>query len=145
MKAEFTVLASEFNSPVVDGLLSGALNAFVQEGIKDDSIQVIRVPGAFELPLVAKKVAQQQSGRPDAIIALGAVIRGETPHFDYVCSECARGLQDVSLATGVPVIFGVLTTNTAEQAMARAGTERNKGADAVRAAIDMISILRQFD
>jgi 6,7-dimethyl-8-ribityllumazine synthase len=131
---KFAIVVARFNSAITDKLLAGACEALTRAGA--ESHRVFRVPGAFELPFAAKKLAQR--GGFDAIIALGAVIRGETPHFDYVAGEAARGLQQVGLDTGVPVIFGVLTTDTWEQAEARAGgSAGNKGADAARTAIEM--------
>ncbi len=148
--ARFTLLVSRFNRPVVDGLEAGALETLQRQGVAEEDITVIRVPGAFELPLVAAKVAMLE--QCDAIIALGAVIRGETPHFDYVSGACARGLAKVSVDYQLPVIFGVLTTDTAEQAFARSGGKAgsknvakkvsNKGADAALAALEMVSLLR---
>lgn len=136
------VVAARFNAHVVERLLNGALEALTGMVADADSVRVIRVPGAFEIPMMVKHVAG--SGRFDAVIALGAVIRGETPHFDFVAGECARGLMQVMLETGVPVGFGVLTCDTLEQAEARAGgVAGNKGADAARAAMEMANLLRQ--
>ncbi|HVC02758.1 MAG TPA: 6,7-dimethyl-8-ribityllumazine synthase [Steroidobacteraceae bacterium] len=136
-------VAARFNDFVVEPLLRGALDALGRHGVGEDRIEVIRVPGAFEIPLVVRKLAS--SGRYDALIALGAVIRGDTPHFDYVAGECASGLARVALETGVPVAFGVLTTDTIEQATDRAGGKAgNKGADAALAAIEMVALLRKL-
>ena len=128
---------------VVERLVQGAVDALVAHGADPASLELVRVPGAFDLPPVARRIAL--SGRCDAIVALGAVIRGETPHFDYVAGECAAGLARVASETGVPVAFGVLTTEDEEQAMARAGgPEGNKGADAALAAIELASLLRKL-
>ena len=135
------VVASRFNQFIVDQLLAGAQDALDRMGIEKSRQALVWVPGAFELPLLAKQLAS--SGRYDAVIALGAVIRGGTPHFDYVAGECASGLTRVSLDHGVPVTFGVLTTDTVEQALDRAGTgEGNKGFDAAMTAIEMVDTMR---
>ncbi len=137
------VIAGRFNDFIVEPLLNGAVGLLEQHGAQRDAIKVLRVPGAFELPLVAQKLAA--SGRFDAVIALGAVIRGDTPHFEFVAGECAAGLARVALDTGVPVIFGVLTTDTVEQASDRAGGKHgNKGADAALTAIEMVRLLRDL-
>lgn len=142
--AKLTLIAGWFNSTLVERLVSGAVEALRRHGIDESNITVIRVPGAYEIPLIAKRVAAK--GGIDAVVALGAVIRGETPHFDYVAGECASGLARVSMETGVPVTFGVLTTDTVEQALDRAGGKAgNKGADAALAALEMISLLRQIE
>lgn len=139
--ARYAIVVARFNSFVVESLLAGALDALQRHGVAAANITVVRVPGAWELPLAAKKLAEKQ--RFDAIIALGAVIRGGTPHFDYVCSEAAKGLGAVGLEFGLPVVFGVLTTDSIEQAIERAGTKAgNKGADAALTAIEMVSVLR---
>lgn len=130
------IIAARTNGDVVERLLAGAIETLRERGLAEEAVQVIRVPGAFELPLAAKW--QAESGRYDAIVALGAVIRGGTPHFEYICAEAARGLSAVSLATGLPVLFGVLTTNSREEALDRAGgAHGNKGAEAALAAIEM--------
>jgi len=135
------LVASRFNQFVVDQLVSGACDALTRQGVPDAGQTVIWVPGAFELPLVADQMAR--SAQFDAIIALGAVIRGGTPHFDYVAGECARGLSRVALDHGIPVSFGVLTTDNVEQALDRAGTGAgNKGFDAAMTAIEMVETLR---
>ena len=140
----FAVLASRFNEFVVDALVKGALEALRRHGASDKQVEVVRVPGAYDMPLVARKLAQ--SRRYDAIIAVGAVIRGQTAHFDYVAGECASGLARVSADTGIPVAFGVLTTETAEQAMDRAGGKAgNKGAEAAASAIELVSLLRRVE
>ena len=137
------VIAGRFNDFIVEPLLNGALGLLEQHGADRKAIKVLRVPGAFELPLVAQKLAG--SRRYDAVIALGAVIRGDTPHFDFVAGECAAGLSRVALDTGVPVIFGVLTTDTVEQATDRAGGKHgNKGAEAALSAIEMVHLLRDL-
>lgn len=139
--ARYAIAVGRFNSFVVESLVSGALDALKRHGVSDSNITVVRVPGAWELPLVAKKLVA--TGKYDAIIALGAVIRGGTPHFDFVAGECAKGLGVVSLDSGVPVSFGVLTVDSIEQAIERSGTKAgNKGADAAMVAIEMISVLK---
>lgn len=139
--ARYAIAVGRFNSFVVESLLSGALDALKRHGVSDSNITIVRVPGAWELPLVAKKLVA--TGNYDAIIALGAVIRGGTPHFDFVAGECAKGLGVVSLDSGMPVSFGVLTVDSIEQAIERSGTKAgNKGADAAMVAIEMISVLK---
>jgi 6,7-dimethyl-8-ribityllumazine synthase len=141
--ANFAIVVSRFNSFIVDSLQSGAIDALTRHGVSEKNITVIKVPGAFELPLVAKRAAA--SGKYDAIIALGAVIRGSTPHFDYVAGECAKGIGQVGMTHDLPVIFGVLTTDTIEQAIERAGTKAgNKGADAAMSALELVSLLRKL-
>ena len=141
--ANFAIVAARFNSFIVDALLGGAVDALTRHGVSDKNITVIKVPGAFELPLVAKRAAA--SGKYDAIIALGAVIRGSTPHFDYVAGECAKGIGQVGMTHDLPVVFGVLTTDTIEQAIERAGTKAgNKGADAALSALELVSLLRKL-
>ena len=140
---KFAIVVSRFNSFVTDKLLDGALGALRRTGASEDDIEVVRAPGSWELPLIVKTLAEQK--RHDAIIALGAVIRGDTPHFDYVAGECARHLSEIPLQTGVPVAFGVLTTNTVEQAIDRAGAKAgNKGFDAALSAIEMVDVLRRL-
>jgi 6,7-dimethyl-8-ribityllumazine synthase len=155
-KLRFAIAAARFNDFVVDRLVDGAVEALKRQGASEGNITVARVPGAYELPVLVKKLAA--SGRYDAVIALGAVIRGATAHFDFVAGECASGLTRASLDTGVPVAFGVLTTDTVEQAMERAGSQvgvatsttdthletltGNKGADAALCAIEMANLLR---
>ena len=139
--ARYAIAVGRFNSFVVESLLSGALDALKRHGVSDNNITIIRVPGAWELPLIAKKLVA--TGKYDAIIALGAVIRGGTPHFDFVAGECAKGLGVVSLDSGLPISFGVLTVDSIEQAIERSGTKAgNKGADAAMVAIEMISVMR---
>ena len=139
----YAIVVGRFNQFVVDSLGEGAVDALVRHGVDEDNITVIRVPGAYEIPLAAQAVAEK--GDVDAIIALGAVIRGSTPHFDYVAGESASGLNKVQMDTGVPCAFGVLTVDTIEQAIERAGTKAgNKGAEAALVAIEMVSVLRQI-
>tara|TARA_R110002072_G_scaffold104540_2_gene229005 strand:- start:17042 stop:17509 length:468 start_codon:yes stop_codon:yes gene_type:complete len=141
--AKFGIVVARFNSFVVEELLSGAVDALKRHGVAEANITIIRVPGAYEMPLVTRKAVD--SGQYDAMIALGAVIRGGTPHFDYVAGECASGLAKISLDSGVPVAFGVLTTDTTEQAIERSGTKAgNKGADAAMSALEMVSLLRNL-
>jgi len=136
------IVASRFNHFIVEQLVKGAIDAVKRHGIDEDRQTLVWVPGAFELPLMADQLAS--SGRYDAVIALGAVIRGGTPHFDYVAGECAGGLGRVALDRGIPVSFGVLTTDTIEQALERAGTgEGNKGFDAAMTAIEMVETMRK--
>ena len=140
----FAVLAARFNDFVVESLIRGAVDALRRHGASDKQIEIVRAPGAFDMPLVARKLAQ--SRRYDAIVALGAVIKGATAHFDYVAGECASGLARVSTETGVPIAFGVLTTDTIEQAIERAGTKAgNKGADAAVTAIELANLLRRIE
>lgn len=135
------IAAARFNDFIVASLLKGASSAWLERGGNPDDLAVVRVPGAFELPLAAKKLGA--SGRYQAVVALGCVIRGDTPHFEYVAGECARGLQQASLETGVPVAFGVLTVETVDQALERAATGAgNKGAEAMNTALEMASLLR---
>jgi len=138
------IVVSRFNSFVVDRLLEGAVDTLIRHGnVADDDITVIKVPGAYELPLVAKKAAK--SGKFDAIIAIGAVIRGGTPHFDFVAGECNKGLAQVCLDSEIPVSFGVITTDTIEQAIDRAGLKvGNKGGEAALSALEMINVLSQL-
>ena len=137
------LVASRFNEAVVGRLVEGAVQALASHGADPGALELIRVPGAFDLPPVVRRIAE--SRQFDAIVALGAVIRGETPHFDYVASECAAGLARIAGETGVPVAFGVLTTDTEEQAMERAGgREGNKGADAACAAIELANLMRKL-
>lgn len=140
----FGFIAARFNDFVVEPLIRGALDALKRHGATEKQIEIVRVPGAFDIPIVARKLAL--SRRYDALIALGAVVRGQTPHFDYVAGECASGLARIALESGVPVAFGVLTTDTMEQAVDRAGGKAgNKGADAALAAIEMANLLRRLD
>ena len=137
---KFAIVVSRFNDFISDKLLGGALDALTRSGTRDKDIDIVKVPGAFEIPLVAQKLAAKK--RHDAVICLGAVIRGSTPHFDYVSAEVSKGVAAVSLETGVPVIFGVLTTDSLEQAIERAGTKAgNKGWDAALAAVEMANLM----
>jgi 6,7-dimethyl-8-ribityllumazine synthase len=139
--AKFAIVASRFNHFVVDRLVEGALDAVLRHGGDERNVTLVRVPGAWELPLVARRLAG--SGKVDAVIALGAVIRGATPHFDYVAGEAAGGLSTAAQGSAVPILFGVLTTDTIEQAIERAGTKAgNKGWDAAVGAIEMVSLAR---
>ena len=138
-EARFALVASRFNSFVVESLIAGAVDTLRRHGVADAQITLVRSPGAFELPLVVQKVAA--SGNFDAIVALGAVIRGGTPHFEYVAGECTKGIAQVSLASGLPIAFGVLTVDTIEQAIERAGTKAgNKGWESALSAIEMVSL-----
>jgi len=140
---KFAIAVSRFNSFITERLLEGAIDCILRHGGKEEDITVFKVPGSFELPLVAKKLAKKDF---DAVIALGAVIRGETPHFDYVAAEVSKGIANVSLETEKPVVFGVLTTDTVEQAIDRAGTKAgNKGWEAALAAIEMVNLLREME
>ncbi|HEU0119751.1 MAG TPA: 6,7-dimethyl-8-ribityllumazine synthase [Bryobacteraceae bacterium] len=137
------VAVARFNSFITDRLLGGALDGLRRHGVAESDVTVVRVPGSWELPVTVKALAE--SGKYDAIICLGAVIRGETPHFDYVAGEAAKGIGQAMLSTGIPVAFGVLTTNTLEQAIDRAGAKSgNKGFDAAATVIEMASVLRQI-
>jgi 6,7-dimethyl-8-ribityllumazine synthase len=137
------IVAARFNDFIVASLVKGATAAWAARGGAPEELVVVRVPGAFELPLAAKKLAA--SGRYDAVVALGCVIRGDTPHFEYVAGECARGLQQASLETGVPVAFGVLTVETVDQALERAATNAgNKGGEAMETALEMASLLKRL-
>ena len=138
------IVAARFNEFIVSKLLSGCEDALLRHGVDAADISVAWVPGAFEIPLIASKLAQ--SGKYDAVIALGAVIRGSTSHYDYVCSEVSKGLAQASLSSGVPVLFGVLTTDTIEQAIERAGTKAgNKGAECAQGAIEMVNLIRTLE
>ena len=142
--AKVGIVAARFNQQIVDTLLDGALATLKEHGIDEHRITIVRVPGAFELPLAAQQLAKKPG--TDAVIVLGTVIRGETPHFDFVAGECARGVTRVGLDHELPVIFGLLTTNTTEQAWARAGGEHgNKGQEAALAALEMITVLKEID
>ena len=141
--AKFTLVVGRFNSAIVDNLCAGAIDTLRRQGVPEANISVVRVPGAYEIPLAAQRVAAK--GGTDAIIALGAVIRGGTPHFDFVAGECSSGLSRVSLEHDIPIAFGVLTTDTIEQAVERSGTKAgNKGADAAMTALEMVSLLRNI-
>jgi 6,7-dimethyl-8-ribityllumazine synthase len=140
----FAIVAARFNDFVVEPLIRGALDALRRHGVVEKQIEIVRVPGAFDIPIVARKLALAH--RHEALIALGCVIRGQTPHFDYVAGECAGGIARIALESGVPIAFGVLTTDTAEQAVDRAGGKAgNKGADAALVALEMANLLRRLD
>lgn len=140
---KFCIIVSRFNEFICSKLLSGALDELKRHGVNKENIDVVWCPGAFEIPLVAKKCAK--TGKYNSIITLGAVIKGSTSHYDYVCAEVSKGVASVSLETGIPVIFGVLTTENLEQAIERAGTKSgNKGADAAKSAIEMASLLKNI-
>lgn len=142
--ASYAIVVARFNSFIVDRLLDGALDVLKKQGVPDKDITVVKVPGAFELPLVVKQLIAKN--RFDAVIALGAVIRGGTPHFEYVAGECVKGISQAGLEGNTPVAFGVLTVDTIEQAIERAGTKAgNKGAEAAITAIEMVSVLRQLE
>ncbi|MGL5718086.1 MAG: 6,7-dimethyl-8-ribityllumazine synthase [Paraclostridium sp.] len=137
------IVVGRFNEFIVSKLLGGALDGLKRHGVEEENMEVAWVPGAFEIPLIAKKMANTK--KYDAIICLGAVIKGSTPHFDYVCAEASKGIASVSLSSELPVVFGVLTTDTIEQAIERAGTKAgNKGYDAAVTAIEMANLMKQF-
>lgn len=141
--ARFAIVVARWNGNITENLLNGALRALARHNVADESIDVIRVPGAFELPAAAMKVAEQ--GNVDAVITLGCVIRGGTPHFEYVCAECARGIGEVALVTGLPVAFGVLTTDDLKQSEDRSGdNDENKGVEAALTALEMVSLFTQL-
>lgn len=138
------IVAARFNEFITSKLVSGALDGLIRHNVKEEDIDVAWVPGAFEIPLIASKMAN--SGKYDAVICVGAVIRGSTTHYDYVCSEVSKGIASVSLSTGVPVMFGVLTTENIEQAIERAGTKAgNKGYDCALGAIEMVNLIREIE
>lgn len=140
---KFGVIVARFNSFITERLLEGSVDCIKRHGGSDDNIEVVRVPGAFEIPLAAQKMAK--SGKYDAVICLGAVIRGATTHYDYVCNEAVKGISQVSLSSELPVMFGILTTDTIEQAVERAGTKAgNKGFDAALGAIEMANLLKNI-
>ena len=137
------IVAARFNEFITSKLLSGALDCLKRENVSESDIELAWVPGAFEIPLIASRMAA--SGRYDAVICLGAVIRGNTSHYDYVCSEVSKGIAHVSLSSGIPVMFGVLTTDNIEQAIERAGTKAgNKGAECAHGAIEMVNLMREM-
>jgi 6,7-dimethyl-8-ribityllumazine synthase len=141
---KFALVVSRFNDFITDRLVGGAVDALVRSGTRDDDIDIVKVPGAFEIPLMAKKMAQK--GRYHAVICLGAVIRGATPHFDYVSAEVSKGVAMVGLESGIPVIFGIVTTDTLEQAIERAGSKAgNKGWSAAMAAVEMVNLIEVVD
>ena len=142
--ASYGIAVARFNSFIVDSLLAGALESLAKHGVMDKDITIVKVPGAYELPLAVQKMGE--GDRFDAIIALGAVIRGGTPHFEYVAGECVKGLSQASLGSGKPVGFGVLTVDSIEQAIERAGTKAgNKGAEAASSVLEMLSLMRQLE
>ncbi len=142
-KIKIGIVASRFNEFITSKLIGGALDGLKRHDVNDDDIELAWVPGAFEIPLIASKMAK--SGKYDAVICLGAVIRGSTSHYDYVCNEVSKGIAAVSLETGVPVMFGVLTTDNIEQAIERAGTKAgNKGYDCALSAIEMVNLIRKL-
>ncbi len=143
VSGKYALLVSRWNSFVVEHLKEGAIDTLRRQGVTDDNIEVIYAPGAFEFPLAAQKIAETK--KYDAIIALGAVIRGGTPHFEYVAGECTKGLAQVSMNTGIPVTFGVLTVDSIEQAIERSGTKAgNKGAEAATTALEMVSLISKL-
>jgi 6,7-dimethyl-8-ribityllumazine synthase len=140
----FAIVVARFNDFINTKLLGGAVDNLTRHGVADDDISIVWTPGAFEIPLIAKKIAE--SGKHDVVIALGCVIRGATAHFEYVAGEAAKGIGQAAMQSGVPIIFGVLTTDTIEQAIERAGTKAgNKGSDAALAAIEMASLMEQLE
>ncbi len=142
-QARFCLVVSRWNAFIVENLEKGALDALLRHGVAESDLTIVRVPGAFEMPVAIERIAKR--GGYDAIIALGAVIRGGTPHFEYVASECVKGMAQVSLKYGLPVAFGVLTVDSIEQAIERAGTKAgNKGAEAALSALEMVDLLRQL-
>lgn len=143
-KAKIGIVISQYNKPVIERLQDACLNMLTRQGLEPEKIHIAKVPGAFEIPVIARRMAI--TGNYDAIITLGAIIRGETPHFDYIASSCSRAIMKIGTDTGVPVIFGVLTVDNMQQAIDRSGDEEsNKGAEAARAALEMIGVLRKLD
>ena len=136
------IVVSRFNEMITEGLLTGALSTLKEAGIADEDITLVRVPGSFEIPLAAQRLAQ--TGILGAIVCLGAVIRGETPHFDYICLQVSNGVREVALKYDLPVTFGIITADTVEQAMNRAVEERNKGSEAATSAVEMANLLKQL-
>lgn len=144
LEARVAVIAARWNGEITDGLLSGAIKALTRHGIDQNDIEIFRVPGAFELPLASQRAAR--TGRFSAVISLGCVIRGDTPHFDYVCSETTRGIGQVSLNENLPVAFGLLTTDNLEQSLERSGdNSENKGEEAALTALEMLTMLQKMD
>lgn len=138
------IVAARFNEFITSKLLGGAMDGLVRHGVAEEDVQLVWVPGAFEIPLIASKMAK--SGKYDAVICLGAVIRGSTSHYDYVCSEVSKGIATVSLQSDIPVMFGVLTTDNIEQAIERAGTKAgNKGYDCALSAVEMVNLIREIE
>ena len=143
-KGKYALLVARFNSFIVESLVDGAIDALKRHGVSESDIEVIRVPGAYEMPIAAQRIAATK--QYDAIVALGAVIRGGTPHFEYVAGECVKGLSQVSLNANVPIAFGVLTVDSIEQAIERAGTKAgNKGAEAALSALEMVNLFNELD
>ena len=141
---KFAIVSARFNSFFTERLIEGAIDGLVRHDVKESDISITRVPGSFEMPLICQKIAEKKN--VDAIIAVGAVIRGDTPHFDFVAAEVSKGLANVSLNTGIPVIFGVLTTDTVEQAEVRSGAKgSNKGFDSALTALEMVSLIDNMD
>lgn len=141
---KFAIIVSRFNDFITERLVGGAMDGLIRSGARDEDVDIVRVPGAFEIPLLAKKMAAK--GRHHAVICLGAVIRGATSHYDYVCAEVSKGIASVGMASEIPVIFGILTTDTIEQAIERAGTKAgNKGWDAAMSAIEMANLMEAVD
>ena len=141
---KFALVVSRFNSFITERLLEGALDCLRRQGVADDDLMVVRVPGAWEIPVAAQRLAQSKAH--DAVVCLGAVIRGSTPHFDYVAAEVSKGIAQITLDTGVPISFGILTTDTLEQAIERAGSKAgNKGFAAAAAAIEMVNLLKELE
>jgi len=136
------VVVSRFNEMITEGLLAGALSTLKEAGIADEAITLVRVPGSLEIPLAAQRLAQ--TGTFEAIVCLGAVIRGETPHFDYICLQASNGLREVALKYDLPVTFGIITADTVEQALARAGEARNKGSAAATSAVEMANLMKEM-
>ena len=140
---KFGIIVSRFNSFISEKLLEGAIDTLLRSGASDDDIEIVRVPGAYEIPLIALKMAK--SGKYDSVICLGVIIRGATPHFDFVANEAAKGIAQVGMDTGLPIIFGVLTTETIEQAIERAGSKAgNKGSECASAAVEMVNLLSKI-
>jgi 6,7-dimethyl-8-ribityllumazine synthase len=140
---KFAIVVSRFNELITQRLLDGAQDRLIRSGVKKEDVDVVWVPGSFEIPLIARKFVRTK--KYDAIICLGAIIKGDTPHFDYIASESAKGIAQVSLESGIPIEFGIITAETAEQAMERAGIKRgNKGAQAAEAAVEMVNIMEQL-
>ena len=140
---KFCIVISRFNDFIGSKLLQGAMDAFIRHGVSEENIDIVWVPGAFEIPLMCKKMAKKGYG---AIVALGAIIKGSTSHYDYVCAELSKGIATVSMNSGIPVLFGVLTTDTIEQAIERAGTKAgNKGSECAKAAIEMANLIKKIN
>ncbi len=141
---KIAIVASQFNSLIVDRLYAGAIETLQRNGVEDDAITVVKVPGAFEIPVAVRALLNKNEY--DAVVTLGAIIRGETPHFDFIAHECTRGIGQLAITAGVPVIFGVLTVDAVEQAMRRSGAAKgNKGAEAAAAALEMVGVLRKIN